>query len=184
MGAERLRRRIVDRAGARTARAAEILADRVRDASGLPSGRVSTAGPRFAPPARWSSTLAVRGEGVTVWRWVYGDHSSRTAPFDPHVELDGLTFDETNWGDKLHSPDPFPKGSHYFPGDHKGCQCLVEVVVGDAPFPLGPSPRVVRRAGLTFTMRDDRTVAASALPPWWVEVVNQAGWRSALEEAR
>lgn len=183
MGADALRRKIVDRAGSRTARATEIMATRVREASGLTGDRVATTGPRFSPPSRWTSTLRV-ADDVTVWRWVYGDAATRHQPFDPHIGLDGLTFDEEDWPDKLHNPDPYPKGDHYHPGDHRGCQCVVEIVSGDKPFPLGPGPRTVRAAGLVFTMRDDRTVASTGAPEWWMAVVNRAGWRSALQEAR
>lgn len=56
------------------------------------------------------------------WVWVYGDPSSRSMPFEPHMELDGLTF--PSWEDPaLANSAEFPETEFFYPGDHLGCQC-------------------------------------------------------------
>lgn len=56
--------------------------------------------------------------------WVYGDPSSRTQPFDPHMELDGKPF--MSWDDEvLANPTGWPE-EFCFPGDHLWCQCNFE----------------------------------------------------------
>lgn len=56
------------------------------------------------------------------YRWVYGDPSSRTTPFEPHLDLDGVQFQE--WDDpQLVNVSAWPEDPFYFPGDHLWCQC-------------------------------------------------------------
>jgi hypothetical protein len=96
---------------------------------------------RSAERKRATVELARRATGITdgdlarealrdadlesvMYEWVYGDPSSRRAPFEPHEELDGVEFD--GWDDPvLESWTDFPAVSHYHPGDHPGCQCAL-----------------------------------------------------------
>lgn len=56
---------------------------------------------------------------VSGYEWVYGDFF-RLRPFEPHVELDGVEFE--NFDDPvLANPDTFPDTAFYQPGDHDGC---------------------------------------------------------------
>lgn len=64
-------------------------------------------------------TFGVTAEGG---RWLYGDPASRTRPFEPHYDLDGVTF--SDWNDEiLRNPFAFPDTEFFFPGDHSTCQC-------------------------------------------------------------
>ena len=68
-------------------------------------------------------------QGVTVegYEWVYGGFP-RSHPFEPHQDLDGLTFE--NFDDPaLENTSGFPATSHYLPGDHAGCVCDVMPVL-------------------------------------------------------
>ena len=69
------------------------------------------------------------GYGTEAYQWVYGP-GGRTRPFEPHQELDGLTF--TDWADpQLAVTGSFPDGAYYIPGDHGGCLCdVAPVIVG------------------------------------------------------
>lgn len=72
-------------------------------------------------------TWAAHGRVVDGWRWVYGDPSSRTTPFDSHVELDGVEFQ--GWEDDvLLNPSDWPPVTFLRPGDHMWCQCDFEAV--------------------------------------------------------
>lgn len=78
-------------------------------------------------------TDAVSGMGATIvtWTWDYGDESTRTRGFDGHLELAGQDF--TSWDDDLLlNPLDWPVATHYFPGDHDGCQCqaIPDIVPG------------------------------------------------------
>lgn len=75
--------------------------------------------------------LQERGIHTAGWRWVYGDFS-RTNPFEPHEQLDGLVFDRFD-SEELVNNEGFPAEAFYTPGDHEGCICdwervTVEVV--------------------------------------------------------
>jgi hypothetical protein len=66
---------------------------------------------------------------------------SPARPFEPHQELDGVTF--TDWSDPvLANTGSFPAGGYYIPGDHGGCQCDVAPVIvgpdGSTEIDLGP----------------------------------------------
>lgn len=87
----------------------------------LPAGGVATG-------TTMMEALTDAGAQVTGFTWIYGD-SER--PFEPHVELDGLTFDSYDDPDLTNS-DVWPPFPHYFPGDHNGCTCAAEPTV------LGP----------------------------------------------
>lgn len=84
--------------------------------------------------------LTSAGYGVDGYQWVYGP-GGRTRPFEPHVELDGVTF--TDWSDpQLAVTGSFPDGAYYIPGDHAGCLCDVAPVIiepdGGTQLDLGP----------------------------------------------
>lgn len=79
-------------------------------------------------------TDTVEGMGATIatWTWSYGDESTRTRGFDPHMELDGLEF--TSWDDDaLLVQGDWPVATHYFPGDHEGDQCQAYPDIVPAP---------------------------------------------------
>lgn len=78
-----------------------------------------TTGPRVR------STLGRLGAVVLLWRWTTG---MPARPFDPHQRLEGAEFD--SWDDpQLTNGGRWPGYSHYFPGDHRGCQCDVTPVI-------------------------------------------------------
>jgi hypothetical protein len=74
-----------------------------------------------------NDVLDQMGYGTEGYEWVYGP-SGRSRPFEPHVELDGVTFED--WTDPvLAVEDSFPDGGYYLPGDHGGCLCDVAPVI-------------------------------------------------------
>lgn len=64
---------------------------------------------------------AAHGRVVAGWEWVYGDPSTRTQPFEPHIDLDGVQFD--SWDDQVLANDEGWPDAFFRPGDHDGCQC-------------------------------------------------------------
>lgn len=72
---------------------------------------------------------ALRDNGAMVegYRWVYG-MAFRARPFEPHRQLDGVTFQ--NFDDPvLANPNGFPPYGFYMPGDHTGCICDFEPTI-------------------------------------------------------
>jgi len=72
---------------------------------------------------------ALRDNGAMVegYRWVYGP-AFRQRPFEPHRNLDGVTFQ--NFDDPvLANPNSFPPFGFYMPGDHTGCICDFEPTI-------------------------------------------------------
>lgn len=66
------------------------------------------------------------GASVKAYRWVYGPALRST--FLPHAQLDGTVF--TSYDDpRLTNGAGFPPFGMYFPGDHWGCRCDVELVI-------------------------------------------------------
>lgn len=71
------------------------------------------------------------GQVVAAWGWDYGDPSSRSRPFPPHEDLDGVLF--ASWtDDALINDGDYPDTSHFYIGDHPGCGCNVVAVFGPA----------------------------------------------------
>lgn len=71
--------------------------------------------------------LRDHGVGTEGYRWVYGP-AFRKNPFDPHRQLDGVTF--VNFDDEvLANTDGWPETAYYMPGDHSGCICDVEPIL-------------------------------------------------------
>lgn len=58
------------------------------------------------------------GARQVAWRW---DVGMPAVPFPPHQALDGLVFQ--SWDDEQLASAGFPNRGHYYPGDHRGCQC-------------------------------------------------------------
>jgi hypothetical protein len=82
----------------------------------------------------WASS---NGLGTQERIWLYGDMTRRT--FNGHLQMDGLVF--TDWDDEglqISPQDAWLRRTHYTPGDHWGCSCIVAPFVpnfGD-PFTL------------------------------------------------
>ncbi len=72
-------------------------------------------------------------QGVTFggYVWVYGDPSQRVRPYRPHQALDGQPFgdvDDDRLGAQVdESGYAWPGVTHYWPGDHPGCLCRVDL---------------------------------------------------------
>lgn len=53
------------------------------------------------------------------YEWQHGPTSK---PYEPHLDLDGLTFTDFT-DDALKNDTDFPANQYFFPGDHNGCLC-------------------------------------------------------------
>lgn len=74
------------------------------------------------------STLRDDGIEMGPYLWVYGP-APRTRPFEPHVLLDGTEFED--FDDERLIFDDWPSyGGATWPGDHAGCCCAIEPLVG------------------------------------------------------
>jgi hypothetical protein len=103
----------------------------------------------LVPPGTVRSSLIRAGGGGTratsfvtgdlvrgLWReagidfaryvWRYGDPSMRRSSFEPHYRLNGIAFASPD-DDRLGNRSGWPGVSHFWPGDHAGCLCLVEL---------------------------------------------------------
>lgn len=70
--------------------------------------------------------------------WLYGQEELRRT-FNGHLQMDGLVF--TDWDDpalKIAPQDAWLRRTHYVPGDHWGCACVVAPYIPnfDAPYQL------------------------------------------------
>jgi len=85
-----------------------------------PAGLVGQVGPPgLLTGPRWRERLAAQGIRVVALTWNVGFPS---APFAPHQALAGTVF--SDWQDpQLTNGGTFPATSHFYPGDHRGCQC-------------------------------------------------------------
>ncbi len=81
-----------------------------------------------------AAKLATKG-----WVWRYGDASLRVHTFEPHQRLNGKTFVALD-SERLANPHRFPHSSHYAPGDHRGCLCLMARTIVKAA-PIHPAAR-------------------------------------------
>ena len=75
-----------------------------------------------------ADSLNQAGFTTEAFKWVYGTIPRRT--FQPHLDLDGRTFDR--WDDPALAvtEDGMWIGSDtFFPGDHRGCRCRYERVL-------------------------------------------------------
>lgn len=74
-----------------------------------------------------TGALTSNGVGVEGFAWVYGP-ASRSRPFEPHRDLDGVQF--VNFDDAvLANSSGWPDDAFYFPGDHGGCLCDFEPII-------------------------------------------------------
>jgi hypothetical protein len=183
-GYDELRDRVRQRGYDLTKNAADLLVDRLQEAAGdgLRPEAVRLTTPVFSPN-RWSVDLAVTSVGTT-WQWVYGDSPH---PFDPHVDLDGVTFDLTTYLDVLaKDPGDFPEGtSFWYPGDHSGCSCVAAPVIGtDAfdPTGQGGTTTSLRVGRSTVTITREAQAPDQIVPDWWQNEVSPEKWAAALED--
>jgi hypothetical protein len=87
----------------------------MRSAGGGPVGGVAT-GP---------GVMGAAG-GVERYVWDYGSAPRR--PFEPHVTLDGIEFDNFD-DDVLANSEGWPDVPFFMPGDHDGCVCDVTPII-------------------------------------------------------
>lgn len=95
-----------------------------------PFGTASQSGPAgLLTGPRWTRVLSTVGINRDAWTWQTG---FPTSPFEPHQRLSGTIFE--TWDDPaLSNGSSWPRTSHYYPGDHRGCQCdAIPVLVAQA----------------------------------------------------
>ena len=134
-------------------------------------------------PTRVEGTVAFdNATAVTRWRWERGDPN---APCPQH-DLDGVEFDENDWRDVLAAPgEPFG-APYWYPGDHTGCQCSVENVVGELifdPEALEARPTTVRAFGRTVVVTPPAPGRQGQTPPWWRPTLPPERWSAAVAAA-
>lgn len=69
----------------------------------------------------------MRSNGIDTNKkiWLYGENEPRRT-FNGHLQMDGLVFED--WDDKglvIAPQDAWLRRTHYQPGDHRGCACVV-----------------------------------------------------------
>jgi hypothetical protein len=89
-----------------------------------PVGGVAT-GPTIVDVVEVTGRVSAAG-----YRWIYGDASSRTSPFEPHEALSDAEFFSWESPQLLNDQD-WPPVPFYFPGDHAWCQCSFEIFFGE-----------------------------------------------------
>lgn len=122
-------------------------------------------------------------ESLTVWEWKTGEPSF---PFHPHQRLDGVAFNEGDWQDVLSNEEGWPGVRFFYPGDHDGCQCTVENLVGDLIF--DPEALLAEPLRVTAFGQDILVVPAAPErtgepPEWWTDTVTPERWRAAVEDS-
>ena len=70
----------------------------------------------------------LRSNGIDTDKkiWLYGYEDDPRRTFNGHLQMDGLVFDK--WDDEglvIAPQDAWLRRSHYAPGDHWGCACVV-----------------------------------------------------------
>lgn len=73
-------------------------------------------------------TLTEGGALVEAYEWTYGP-AFRQHPFEPHLDLDGLIFENFDSDLLTTGDDGEWVGDLYFPGDHDGCACDITPVL-------------------------------------------------------
>jgi hypothetical protein len=72
---------------------------------------------------------AARNQGADLGNeriWLYGYDEQPRRVFNGHLQMDGLVF--TDWNDdglRISPQDAWLRVTHYYPGDHYGCSCIV-----------------------------------------------------------
>ena len=78
-----------------------------------------------------NEALLAGGIGTFAFEWVYG--STPRNSFPPHIRLDGVRFER--WDDESLSQEgsgfEWVGGTHFFPGDHRGCLCTYKRTLGE-----------------------------------------------------
>lgn len=104
-------------------------ASEIRDAVSVVGGGTS----QYADTGTWElicngrrtqTRLQDAGASTLSFIWRYGDPASRVTNFDPHRRLNGTRFD--TWNDpalEQTGEGAWVAGSHFRPGDHRGCLC-------------------------------------------------------------
>lgn len=75
--------------------------------------------------------LDALGYSIPAWSWETG---APTRPFEPHQALDGTEFSDWD-ADELINDEGWPDFTHYFPGDHDGCECYAVALIEGPPEP-------------------------------------------------
>jgi hypothetical protein len=66
-------------------------------------------------------TKAMKDNGLVPSTYIWS-HGFVPSPFDPHLALDGVEFE--NWTDPvLANSGTWPHVNYFMPGDHDGCGC-------------------------------------------------------------
>jgi len=100
------------------------------------SAQQSSAG-GFASSTRVRTVLDELGAVMNAFEWRTGFPSQ---PFEPHQRLSGVVF--RNWDDpQLENHGTYPRTTHFWPGDHRGCQCVAVPVV--VPSTRSQQPREI-----------------------------------------
>lgn len=84
-------------------------------------------------PGRVSLRTVTPTAPTTLYVWRHGYYGDPPTDFEPHLALGDVDFTtedrETDPG--LANTESWPDGDFYQPGDHPGCTCEWEVIVGD-----------------------------------------------------
>ncbi len=70
----------------------------------------------------------LRSNGIDMDRkiWLYGYEDEPRRTFNGHLQMDGLVFEDWDDDGLIIAPqDAWLRRTHYAPGDHKGCACVV-----------------------------------------------------------
>jgi hypothetical protein len=73
-----------------------------------------------------SNWLSANGIDSNKKIWLYGYEDEPRRTFNGHLQMDGLVFER--WDDdglRIAPQDAWLRRTHYQPGDHKGCACIV-----------------------------------------------------------
>lgn len=112
-----------------------------------PNGAGATQGPLMQEV--FAQDLGLQQE---QYRWTYGD-TPRTREFEPHLDLDGVTFEDWD-SDVLTNNGDFPVTDYFAPGDHDGCACDYESL---------------------YSVSDEERAANAELPPIEAELLGGEG---------
>lgn len=84
----------------------------------------------LVPGERAPGTEALAGPGHE-YLWAHGFYGEPRTVFEPHDDLDGELFTDTEHDERLINPNPdgWPAEMLY-PGDHRGCSCELVLQVG------------------------------------------------------
>lgn len=120
--------------------------------------------------------MADQGVSIEGYVWDYGP-AARMRPFEPHLELDGVTFQNFD-DDVLANTEGFPDGDYFMPGDHDGS--LVAGTMVSGPAARGASLRHWRGDLIDLSFASGQFLSATPNHP----ILTGRGWIAAglLEE--